>query len=168
MLLPLPLTLNNNIRHLSLIMVINCTKLWGSWSFRFSLYPAYNVSCHVFLLHVCDNTTLSFDLRPWKSKSIFLSSWKSILHQVVWSWNLWFILYPAISLCDNMTLTFNHRPWKTIGIILWLFWSNVPSFKILEQMIQSVSCLQCILSCFPTMWQYDLDLWPPTLKNNSF
>ena len=61
-------------------MVINCTK--------FSLYLAYSVSRHAFLL--CDNTTLSFDLRPWKSISIFLSFRWSILpswlmvHSVSW------------------------------------------------------------------------------------
>ena len=36
-----------------------------SWSFQFSLYRAYTVSCHIFLL--CDNTTLNFELRPWKT-----------------------------------------------------------------------------------------------------
>ena len=98
---PWPLTLNNN-RHLPLnIMVINILyQVVRSWSFRFSLYPAYNVR--------------SFDLQPWKT-------------------------------C----------------------WSIVPSCKILELMVQFVSCLQCILPRFPAMWQYDLDLWPPTLKNNS-
>ena len=32
----------------------------------------------------------------------------------------------------------------------------VPSIMILELMVHSVSCLQC----FPSMWQYDLEIWP--------
>ena len=36
----------------------------------------------------------------------------------------------------------------------------------MELMVQPVSCLQCILSRFPTMWRYNLDLWPSTLKND--
>ena len=37
-------------------------------------------------------------------------------------------------------------------------------------MVQSVSCLQRILSRFPTtcMWQYDLELRSPTLKNDKY
>ena len=57
-------------------------------------------------------------------------------------------------------------PWITIGIFLLSWWSIVPSCTILELSVQSVSCLQRILSRFPTMWQYDLDLWLTTLKNN--
>ena len=42
-------------------------------SLRFILYPAYNV----FLLR--DNTTLTFDLRPWKTIGIFLAScWSNV------------------------------------------------------------------------------------------
>ena len=53
------------------------------------------------------------------------------------------------------------RSWKTIGIFLSSWWLIVPSCMILELTVHSVSCLQC----FPSMWQYDLDLWPPILKN---
>ena len=56
-------------------------------------------------------------------------------------------------------------PWIKIGIFLLSWWSNVPSCKILELSGQFVSCLQRILSHFPTMWQYHLELCPPTLKN---
>ena len=48
-------------------------------------------------------------------------------------------------------------PWIAIGIFLL---SIVPSCKILELSVQSVSCLQL----FPTFWQNDLGLWPPILK----
>ena len=43
--------------------------------------------------------------------------------------------------------------------------SNVPPCKILDKMVQYVSCLQCIPPRF-IIWQYDLDLWPPTSINN--
>ena len=55
-------------------------------------------------------------------------------------------------------------PWIRICIFLLSWWHIVSFYKILELLIQSVSCLQHILSCFPTMWQFDLDLWPPTIK----
>ena len=60
------------------------------------------------------------------------------------------------------------RPWKTIGVFLLSWWSIVPSCKILELMVQSVSCLQRILSRFHTMWQYNcnLDIWPLSFKTN--
>ena len=57
---------------------------------------------------------------------------------------------------------FDLWPWITIGIFLSC-WS---SCNILEISVQSVSCLQRILLRFPTMWQYDIELWPPTLKND--
>ena len=102
----LSLTLNNNM-HLPLIMVISCIKALRSWSFQLGLYPAYNVSYHVFL--PCDNTTLSFNLQSF---CIFLlcdnmtltfdleiqkasSSYGDQFYQAVWSWNLRFILYHA-------------------------------------------------------------------------
>ena len=113
---PWHMSLINN-RHLPLIVVINCTMLYDRGAFWFSLYPAYNVSCHVFLL------------------------------------------------CDNTTLTFNHRLWKTIRIFLSSCWSIVPSCMIVEQMVQYVSSLKFILPRFPTMWKFNLDLWPTILNN---
>ena len=67
-------------------------------------------------------------------------------------------------LSDNTTLTFDHRRWKSRGIFIFSCWSIVPSCKIMEVMVQSVSSLQCVLPRFPTMWQYNLDLWPTILK----
>ena len=33
-------------------------------------------------------------------------------------------------------------------------------------MVQFSFCLLCILPRFPPMWQYDFDVWPPTLKKH--
>ena len=67
-----PTTLKNN-RDLPLTMVINYTKLYDPGTYGSFCIPAYNV----FLLS--DTTTLTFDLRPWKTIGIFLSSWWSIV-----------------------------------------------------------------------------------------
>ena len=53
--------------------------------------------------------------------------------------------------------------WISIGIFLLSWWSVVPSCNIMKLSVQSVSWLQR----FPTMWQYNLDLWPLILKNNT-
>ena len=78
-----------------------------------------------------------YDLDLWPSTQIpqgnFYDGDQS--YQVVWSWSLRFILYPAYNvllLCDKMTLTFDLRPEKTIGIFLSSCWLNIPSCKILE------------------------------------
>ena len=184
-----------NFKHLPLIMVINCIKLYDpgaygsfsilpttfsyygtirpwpltsdlenlsscyqvvwSWSWRFILYPAYNVFLYVII-------------RPWPlttnlEKQLSSSSHHvDQLHQVVWSWSLRFILSPAYNvflLCDNTTLTFDQRPWKRISIFLSSWWSIVPSSMIMELTDHCVSSLQQ----FPTMWQmtltFDLGLW---------
>ena len=85
------------------------------------------------------------------------------LYQVVRSWGLWFSLYSAynVFLLRDKT-TFDQQLWKTIIIFLSSWWSIVPSCMIMELKVHSVSCLQY----YPTMWQYDLDRWPTTLKNN--
>ena len=103
-------------------------------------------------------------LLSWKTRS-FLKEWSCSLKKLskTQSRSFRFSLYIAYNLfllCDNTTLTFDHRPWKTIGIFLSSWLSIVLSCMILELTVNSVSCLQC----FPTMWQYDLDLWPSTLK----
>ena len=130
------------------------------------MYPAYNVSCHIFIL--CDNTTLSFDHRPWKTLGIFLLSWWSIVPSCM----ILELMVHSVSCLQRFPTMWQY------DLDLWLLtlkkkntflsscWSIVPSFKILELMIQSVSCLQYILPCFHTMWQYNLDLWPPILKND--
>ena len=65
--------------HLSLIVMIilpSCRilELMDKW---WSLYSAYNVSCHVFLL--CDNSTFSLGPGSWKTKDISLLSLWSIV-----------------------------------------------------------------------------------------
>ena len=107
-------------------------------------------------------------IRPWPlttnlEKQLSSSSHHvDQLYQVVWSWSLRFILYPAYNvflLCDNTTLTFDQRPWKRISIFLSSWWSIVPSSMIMELTDHCVSSLQQ----FPTMWQmtltFDLGLW---------
>ena len=139
-----------------------------SWSFRFSLYSVYNVSCHVFLLW--DYTTLTFDLRPWK-RGILLS-WNPLSQLLDPVTNgsvcilptIYTCILPRFLPCDNTTLTFELRPWKTRGNLLSSCLSIVSSCLILELTVHSVFCLQS----FPTLWQYDLDFWPSTWKSNRY
>ena len=102
--------------------MINCTK--------FNLNPSNSVCCHVFLL--CDNATLRFDLRPWKSLSVFLSSWWSISPSCV---ILDLMVHSVFCLQRFLTMwqyDLNLWSWKTIGVFFWSCWSNVQSCKILE------------------------------------
>ena len=100
--------------------------------------------------------------------NIFLLSWRSIAPRCKISWCFRFSLSVYNVSCkvflpwNKTTLNFDLRPSKTIEHLFSSWWSIVPSCMILELMLHSVSCLQR----FPTMWQYNLDHWPPILKND--
>ena len=62
-------------------------------------------------------------------------------------------------LCHNTTLTFDLEK-RYLSLIMVI---NFPMCMILELTVHSMSCLQR----FPTMWQYDLDLCPSTMKKQA-
>ena len=123
--------------------------LFSWWSID-SAYKAQSVSC------------------LQRIQSRFLSMWQYQHLPLIMVINCTKLYDPGVysSLCILPTFSYyvTIRPWPLTTDLLWTLdifpscWSIVPSCKILEIMVQFVSCLQSILSCFPAMWQYDLDI----------